>query len=330
MANTVGFNVTGGNLPASPSYSTLQELFDAFVSLLEINLDEDYGLFGIGSSAPDNATQSAWLRNGLEWYVYDTTTGSWRPADIDDDYKKIYVQASDPTATETVSNDSLWVDLNAAGTSVDDVKIRLDGAWVTATTSQSDFDALKERVDAVITDAGSSSGIVNDTVEYDDLTSAAKTSINTAALQAAYPVGSLYFNASSSVNPETLLGFGTWSAFGESRLIMGAGSGSGLTTRNLGATGGAETVTLAEANLPSATEIEFYAWNGTTDDDKVDAFRYTGGGGDPAIGGEVESPKAYITENIAGTTIIRLKNASDTAVDIMNPFIAVNAWQRTA
>lgn len=43
-------------------------------------------------------------------------------------------------------------------------------------------------------------------------------------VQAAWPVGSLFFSAVST-NPATLLGFGTWTAFGAGRLVMGASVG---------------------------------------------------------------------------------------------------------
>jgi hypothetical protein len=43
----------------------------------------------------------------------------------------------------------------------------------------------------------------------------------TATLEAVYPVGSIYINATNSTNPGTLLGFGTWSAFGAGRVPVG-------------------------------------------------------------------------------------------------------------
>jgi hypothetical protein len=43
----------------------------------------------------------------------------------------------------------------------------------------------------------------------------------TALLDAVYPVGSIYTNASNSTNPGTLLGFGTWTAFGAGRVMVG-------------------------------------------------------------------------------------------------------------
>lgn len=47
-----------------------------------------------------------------------------------------------------------------------------------------------------------------------------QTAVNT-AMAALYPVGSIYVNATSSTNPGTLLGFGTWSAFGAGRVMVG-------------------------------------------------------------------------------------------------------------
>lgn len=43
-----------------------------------------------------------------------------------------------------------------------------------------------------------------------------------------YPVGSIYTNSSVSTNPATLLGFGTWSAFGAGRVMVGFNSGNTL------------------------------------------------------------------------------------------------------
>lgn len=40
-------------------------------------------------------------------------------------------------------------------------------------------------------------------------------------LASAYPVGSIYINATNSTNPATLLGFGTWTAFGAGRVMVG-------------------------------------------------------------------------------------------------------------
>ena len=43
-----------------------------------------------------------------------------------------------------------------------------------------------------------------------------------------YPIGSIYINATNSTNPGTLLGFGTWTAFGAGRVPVGFDSGNAL------------------------------------------------------------------------------------------------------
>ena len=48
----------------------------------------------------------------------------------------------------------------------------------------------------------------------------------TTGIAAAYPVGSIYINAAVATNPATLLGFGTWSAFGAGRVMVGLDAGN--------------------------------------------------------------------------------------------------------
>ena len=59
-------------------------------------------------------------------------------------------------------------------------------------------------------------------------TTIATTAFVQAAIALLYPVGSVYTNASVSTNPATLLGFGTWTAFGAGRVMVGFDSGNSL------------------------------------------------------------------------------------------------------
>jgi len=52
-----------------------------------------------------------------------------------------------------------------------------------------------------------------------------------------YPVGSIYTNAAVATNPNTLLGFGTWEAFGAGRVMVGINSSNTLFD-TVGETGG--------------------------------------------------------------------------------------------
>ena len=52
-------------------------------------------------------------------------------------------------------------------------------------------------------------------------TQIATTAFVQAGLAGAYPVGSIYMNAAVATNPATLLGFGTWAAFGAGKVPVG-------------------------------------------------------------------------------------------------------------
>ena len=71
----------------------------------------------------------------------------------------------------------------------------------------------------------------------------------TNVLEKVYPVGSVYINASVSTNPATLLGFGTWTAFGAGRVLVGLDS-TDTDFDSAEETGGAKTVTLTASQIP--------------------------------------------------------------------------------
>ena len=74
--------------------------------------------------------------------------------------------------------------------------------------------------------------------------------LRTHMLETIYPVGSIYINAGVATNPGTLLGFGTWTAFGTGRTIVGVDS-SDTDFDTVRETGGAKTHTLTIAELPA-------------------------------------------------------------------------------
>lgn len=93
----------------------------------------------------------------------------------------------------------------------------------------------------------------------------ATTAFVQAAIALLYPVGSIYTNATVATNPGTLLGFGTWTAFGAGRVMVGFDSGNALFD-TAEETGGA-----ADATLPSHTHT------GTTDAGGSSSGSVTGG-----------------------------------------------------
>jgi hypothetical protein len=154
--------------------------------------------------------------------------------------------------------------------------------------------------------------------EGTNTTQVATTAFVQAAMTAAtinnlvYPVGSVYVNAEVATNPATLLGVGTWEAYGEGRVPVGKASSGTFDT--LGATGGSETQALTEANLPAhshsmGTQVSF---NVSIDDRQVtvlDPFWSGFGGG-----------SARSTGN----------TGSGTAHNNLQPYIVVYMWKRTA
>jgi len=81
---------------------------------------------------------------------------------------------------------------------------------------------------------------------------AAEVEVTAAIINAlVYPVGSIYFNMAVSTNPATLLGMGTWVAYGEGRVLVGKESSGTFDT--LDEELGAETHTLTIGEMPSHT-----------------------------------------------------------------------------
>jgi hypothetical protein len=85
-------------------------------------------------------------------------------------------------------------------------------------------------------------------------TALATTAFVQAALAALYPVGSIYTNATNSTNPGTLLGFGTWTAFGAGRVMVGFDSGNALFDTAEETGGSADAVTVSHTHTATVTD----------------------------------------------------------------------------
>lgn len=81
-------------------------------------------------------------------------------------------------------------------------------------------------------------------------------------LKKVYPVGSIYISVTST-NPATVFGFGTWSAFGEGRTLLGIGNNGTTNYTTVEATGGVETVTLTSAQSGVPAHTHTLMTNGT-------------------------------------------------------------------
>jgi hypothetical protein len=84
-------------------------------------------------------------------------------------------------------------------------------------------------------------------------TALATTAFVQAAIALLYPVGSIYTNATNSTNPATLLGFGTWTAFGAGRVMVGFDSGNALFDTAEETGGSADAIVVSHTHTATST-----------------------------------------------------------------------------
>lgn len=138
-----------------------------------------------------------------------------------------------------------------------------------------------------------------------------------AAKSALYPIGSIY-TSTVATNPGTLLGFGTWIAFGAGRVLIGDGGGYAA-----GATGGS-----ADAIVVSHTHTAT-----VTDPGHLHNLNVQG----EVVGGSVvmRSDGAFsnTTPTLTATTGITVANSTTGSSGTnanLQPYIVVYLWNRTA
>jgi len=191
----------------------------------------------------------------------------------------------------------------------------LDGVTSTATELN-----ILDGVTADATELNILDGATVTTTELnyvDGVTSAIQTQIDALpTMSEIYPVGSIYINASNATNPDTLLGFGTWVAFGAGRVMVGLDSGD--------------------------TDFDTAEETGGAKTDTVDVTVPRDGWGSDQTGGKLPEPTSdgrLITgsgQSESGENLESLAQASgdrtftSTSTDVVQPYIVVYMWKRTA
>jgi hypothetical protein len=154
----------------------------------------------------------------------------------------------------------------------------------------------------------------------------------TALLDAVYPIGSIYTNAANATNPGTLLGFGTWAAFGSGRVMVGHDASDPLFDTAEETGGSKDAVAVSHTHTFSATTNTTGAHtHGVT-------MRVEGTAG----GGRTLN---YDGTNLAGTNTIAVQSAGNHSHTVsgttdstgssgtnanLQPYITVYMWKRTA
>jgi hypothetical protein len=159
----------------------------------------------------------------------------------------------------------------------------------------------------------------------DSSTKVATTAFVAAALGAAYPVGSIYINASVSTNPATLLGFGTWTAFGAGRVMVGL-NGSDSSFDTLEETGGSkDSIVVSHTHSATASSHDHSFTVIATAGADAGSGALVGGtsnaGNDGSYSGTTGGTAPSVTVSSAGSSGT---NAN------LQPYIVVYMWKRTA
>lgn len=148
----------------------------------------------------------------------------------------------------------------------------------------------------------------------------------------AYPVGAVFISVVST-NPNTLLGFGTWSAIAAGRVLVGLDSGD-TDFDTAEETGGAKTVAAAGTNANESAHT--HAATGLTFTGNAVAAASTATSPDLvtsniSIGGV--SPVTTATGSIGGSTAAGSAHThtfTGSATSVVQPYFVVYMWKRTA
>lgn len=133
-------------------------------------------------------------------------------------------------------------------------------------------------------------------------------------VQALYPVGSIYISTVST-NPNTLFGFGTWTAFAAGRTLIGVGTSDQAFAA--AATGGASSVSLQHSHTVNSHTHDINDIFSSAS--SVTSGRAYGAGTSVASATHPTNATAPGTDNQLSTT-----------QSVLQPYIVTYMWQRTA
>lgn len=141
-----------------------------------------------------------------------------------------------------------------------------------------------------------------------------------------YPVGSLYFNATNSTNPGTLLGFGTWTAFGAGRVPVGFDAGNVLFDTAEETGGSADAIVVSHTHTATSTVTDPGHFHTYT---RYSSLLVQSGSATPCWNGTSTQNTSTATTGITVATTNSTTGSSGTNANYQ-PYITVYMWKRTA
>jgi len=157
-------------------------------------------------------------------------------------------------------------------------------------------------------------------------TTAFVTAAVTAVLSQIYPVGSIYTNAAVSTNPGTLLGFGTWAAFGAGRVMVGFNASDPLFDSAEETGGSKDAIVVSHTHTATVTDpghVHSISQYGLSD-------QYTGAR--VSVGSTITplQDTGAVNSNTTGITVANSTTGSSGTNANLQPYITVYMWKRTA
>jgi len=250
---------------------------------------------------------------------------------------KTYIIYNASAHAATIFNSTVIGNTTAAGTGVTVPAGRTISVWSDGTNFRAQLDTLPSGTTGVTQVPGTNNTLL--------ATTAFVQAARTATLEAVYPIGSIYTNATNATNPGTLLGFGTWVAFGAGRVMVGFDASDPLFDSAEETGGSKNAIAVAHDHTFSATTSSAgshshgvndpghsHSYNasnigtpqvGLTGDGYASPSLQTGASG---TGISIQSAGAH-THTVSGTTAST--GSSGTNANLQ-PYITVYLWKRTA
>jgi hypothetical protein len=158
-------------------------------------------------------------------------------------------------------------------------------------------------------------------------TQLATTALVFAAMQALYPVGTIYSNISVSTNPATLFGFGTWTAIA-GRVVVGLDSGDAAFD-TVGETGGSkDAVVVSHTHTATVTDSgHTHIFDGGNFTASGNIFQATSG----SLGSAISATSTgSIRSATTGVTVANSTEGSSGTNANLQPYVVAYVWKRTA
>lgn len=161
-------------------------------------------------------------------------------------------------------------------------------------------------------------------------TQLATTAFVTTAMQALYPVGSIYINAGVTTNPATLLGFGTWTAFGAGKVLVGQDTGDSLFDV-LEETGGSKDATLVSHSHTASVYDPGHSHRMRYTDISAYSRDFVANINDSAQGYDLTGYDGLNTSSSTTGISVNISSSGSSATDAnLQPYVVVKMWKRTA